>query len=236
MGDILPIFQMNCCILIKVSSLRVQLAMIEFWFRQWYGAEQATHRLSNHWWPISLMHICVFGPQCVKLTALLINMSFSPFVDVQHIWFRIRIFHVTYYLPSTVICIIPLRHQIKHDRTGPISDRYRFRHSVKYLVWLKNYNTAYTYSVPHVWMVLNWGPLLHIVTKWRHRSGRTLARVITCCPTVPSHYLNQLWLTIKSVLWYSPESNFTRGLNELNPERVLRECISKITIKFLGGQ
>ena len=31
---------------------------------------------------------------------------------------------------------------------------------------------------------------------WRHRSGSTLAQVMACCLTAPSHYLNQCWLTI----------------------------------------
>ena len=30
---------------------------------------------------------------------------------------------------------------------------------------------------------------------WWHRSGSILAQVMTCCLTVPSHYLNQCWLT-----------------------------------------
>ena len=29
---------------------------------------------------------------------------------------------------------------------------------------------------------------------WRHRSGSTLAQVMACCLTAPSHYLNQCWL------------------------------------------
>ena len=35
---------------------------------------------------------------------------------------------------------------------------------------------------------------------WRHRSGSTLAQVMACCLTAPSHYLYQCWLFIK-VLW-----------------------------------
>ena len=34
---------------------------------------------------------------------------------------------------------------------------------------------------------------------------------MACCLTAPSHYLNQCWLIIKSVvLWHSPESNFSK--------------------------
>ena len=42
---------------------------------------------------------------------------------------------------------------------------------------------------------------------WRLRS--TLAQVMTWCLMAPSHYLNQCWLLISEILWYSLESNFT---------------------------
>ena len=34
---------------------------------------------------------------------------------------------------------------------------------------------------------------------WWHRSGSTLAQVMACCLTAPSHYLNQCWLIISKV-------------------------------------
>ena len=34
---------------------------------------------------------------------------------------------------------------------------------------------------------------------WQHRSGSTLAQVMACCLTAPSHYLNQCWLIISKV-------------------------------------
>ena len=43
---------------------------------------------------------------------------------------------------------------------------------------------------------------------WWHRSGSTLAQVMTCCLNTSSHYLNQCWFFFSGVLWYSPESNF----------------------------
>ena len=36
---------------------------------------------------------------------------------------------------------------------------------------------------------------------WRHISGSTLAQVMACCLTAPSHCLNQCWLIISEVLW-----------------------------------
>ena len=44
---------------------------------------------------------------------------------------------------------------------------------------------------------------------WRHMSKSTLAQVMACCPTAPSHYLPQCWLLISEVLWHSHESNST---------------------------
>ena len=38
---------------------------------------------------------------------------------------------------------------------------------------------------------------------WRHRSGSTLAQVMACCLTAPSHYLNQCWLVIIKGQWHS---------------------------------
>ena len=45
---------------------------------------------------------------------------------------------------------------------------------------------------------------------WRQRSGSTLAQVMACCLTAPSHCLNQCWLIISKVLWHSSEGNFIR--------------------------
>ena len=45
-------------------------------------------------------------------------------------------------------------------------------------------------------------------TSWWHRSGSTLAQVVACCLTAPSHYLNQCWLVITKVQWCSCEGNF----------------------------
>ena len=44
---------------------------------------------------------------------------------------------------------------------------------------------------------------------WWHRSVSTLAQVMACCQTAPSHYLNQCWLIISEVLWHSPKGKFT---------------------------
>ena len=43
---------------------------------------------------------------------------------------------------------------------------------------------------------------------WRHRSGSTLAQVMACCLTAPSHYLNQCWLILCKIYHYQ---NTTKG-------------------------
>ena len=50
---------------------------------------------------------------------------------------------------------------------------------------------------------------------WRQGSRSTLAQVMACCLTAPSHYLNQGWLMISKVLWHSPDSNFTENTHDI---------------------
>ena len=62
----------------------------------------------------------------------------------------------------------------------------------------------------NVWIAIKISPNYHVTkvqinslrpsdTMWRHRSGSTLAQVMTCCLTAPSNYLNQCWLVIRKV-------------------------------------
>ena len=51
---------------------------------------------------------------------------------------------------------------------------------------------------------------------WRQRSGSTLARVMACCLTTPSHYLNQCWLIISEVQWHSYWGNSIRDASTIN--------------------
>ena len=65
---------------------------------------------------------------------------------------------------------------------------------------------------------------------WWHGPWSTLAQVMACCLTAPSHYLNQCWLLIIEIRWQSPGGNFINYLTELE------NYLSKISIKFLRGQ
>ena len=53
-------------------------------------------------------------------------------------------------------------------------------------------------------------------TIWRHKSGSTLPRVMTCCLTAPSHYLNQYCFIIGKVQRLSSECNFTRDTSAIS--------------------
>ena len=51
---------------------------------------------------------------------------------------------------------------------------------------------------------------------WRHGTRSTLAQVMACCLTAPSHYLNhQCWLIISKIQWHSSECNFTRDTSAI---------------------
>ena len=69
----------------------------------------------------------------------------------------------------------------------------------------------------------------------RHWSGSTSAQAMACCLLATSHYLNQYWLIIKSVLHHSPESTLTRSAHEIDPQPVFINYAFKITTSP-GGQ
>ena len=63
------------------------------------------------------------------------------------------------------------------------------------------------------WIWVRVGPIIKLLWPndaiWWHTSGSTLAQVMACCLTAPSHNLNQCLLPISDVLWHPSESNFT---------------------------
>ena len=58
---------------------------------------------------------------------------------------------------------------------------------------------------------------------WVHLSGSTLAQVMACCLTAPSHYLNQCWLIFSKVQWHPLEGNCTK---------IAQPLITKIILKI----
>ena len=71
---------------------------------------------------------------------------------------------------------------------------------------------------------------------WGHRSGSTLAQVMACCLTAPSHYLNQCWLIISKVLWHSSEDIIIRRFEDTNEKSKIEDYIFKITLRSPRGQ
>ena len=71
---------------------------------------------------------------------------------------------------------------------------------------------------------------------WRCRSGSTLAHVMACCLTAPSHYLNQCWLIISKVHWHSYEGNLTLDVLAINHYYYLENHLSKFSFKSPRGQ
>ena len=66
---------------------------------------------------------------------------------------------------------------------------------------------------------------------WWLRSGSTLAQVMACYLTAPSHYLNQCWLIIRRVLWHSSENSFAGIAQGINSGYEFQKDILKIIFK-----
>ena len=69
---------------------------------------------------------------------------------------------------------------------------------------------------------------------WRQRSGSTLAQVMACSLTVPSHYLNQCWLIITKVEWHSSKGKFRRDTSAINHWNYLENEVPKFHSNFPG--
>ena len=86
----------------------------------------------------------------------------------------------------------------------------------------------------------NWLQLINSLRSsdaiWRPRSGSTLAQVMACCLTAPSHYLHQCWLIIREVLWQSYEGNITGDTSAINYQFSLINYLFEILVKFPRGQ
>ena len=69
-----------------------------------------------------------------------------------------------------------------------------------------------------------------------HGTWYTLNRVIACCLTAPSHYLNQSWLIINEVLCHSCDLNFTRNAQDIYPWYEIENNWFNITTTYARGQ
>ena len=59
---------------------------------------------------------------------------------------------------------------------------------------------------------------------WWQRSGSTLAQVMACCLTAPSHYLNQCWLVIYGTHLHLAEGNFEVIVLDTTHYKVFGNC------------
>ena len=67
---------------------------------------------------------------------------------------------------------------------------------------------------------------------WRQRSGSTLAQVMACCLTAPSHYLNQCWFTrVRSI-----GIHLSTILQEILQPSITKISMKITFIKFLWNE
>ena len=78
-------------------------------------------------------------------------------------------------------------------------------------------------------------PNRHSDVIWRQGYRSTLARVMTCCLTAPSHYLNQCWLMISEVLRPSPDSYFIEHTWDIYVEMSLKFTNLRLWSNFPGA-
>ena len=69
----------------------------------------------------------------------------------------------------------------------------------------------------------------------RQGTELTLAQVMACCLTVPSHYLNLCWLIINKVLWHSSDGIIMRISEDTNQNKI-ENYIFRITRRSPRGQ
>ena len=57
--------------------------------------------------------------------------------------------------------------------------------------------------------------LIHSDAPWWHWSGSTLAQLMACCLTTPSHYLNHWWCISSEAQWHLVEGNFIENVRDI---------------------
>ena len=60
--------------------------------------------------------------------------------------------------------------------------------------------------------LISLNPMWPSDTKWRHWSESSLADVMACCLTAPSHYPKPFWPLINEVIWHSLECIFAQSV------------------------
>ena len=101
-------------------------------------------------------------------------------------------------------------------------------------MWLRNTSTPVWTIAQQSWTLqstlwtFNYALILNSLwcsgTIWQHRSRLSLAQVMACCLTAPSHYLRQCWLIFGEDQWHSPEGNFTGNAQGIYPSYEFEHC------------
>ena len=111
----------------------------------------------------------------------------SPIYDQQ-----IR-FHNIHELLNMTICSISFLAEGK----AFLMSYSEHKHTRRYVPRAQTYlRTPFLPLISYASIINSLGPSDAI---WRQKSGSTLAQVMACCLTAPSHYLNQCWLIISKV-------------------------------------
>ena len=76
-----------------------------------------------------------------------------------------------------------------------------------------------------IWCIHLINSLLPSDSIWRQRSGSTLAQVMACCLSAPSHYLNQCWLIIS-------EAQISTISQEMPQPSITKICLKITGLKF----
>ena len=71
---------------------------------------------------------------------------------------------------------------------------------------------------------------------WRHGTRSTLAHVMACCLTAPSHYLKQCWLIISEIPWHSSQGIILRRCEHTNQQNKIEYCNFKMASRSPRGQ
>ena len=71
---------------------------------------------------------------------------------------------------------------------------------------------------------------------WQHGARSTLAQVMACYQTAPSHYLNQCWLTIDGAHSHSSQGIIIRQYEDTNQENEIENCSYKMASRSPRGQ
>ena len=142
------------------------------------------------------------------------HQAISTHMLTKHLWysvpFHIKILHFRYCLLQQYAMVHVFGgNQTRNYSEGRTNSKIGLHEFDRLTKFIKDTNPF----LFHIGSVFSQAPLVSEIGKpalwcfslrpsdaiWQHRSGSTLAQVMDCCLTAPSHYLNQCWLIISKV-------------------------------------